>query len=686
MSIVTSGTVNFSDLRLVFKGVTAGSISMSELYSNGVNASGISGIPTSGNVITVAHFRGKSKGPLYAFKLLTFTNAGVTGRNGPTLSQIQSAYSSTSWTQNTSYLNMTTQGIQRWTVPETRSYTFIVCGAHGAMGTGSTTGSRGGRGAFITSTFNLTHGDILYLIVGQAGSYDTGNGGGGGASVVYNSTTNTLLYIAGGGGGTRQNASVNGTDASIYQYGLTSSSSSANNSNTYNNTTYTYNGRTATLGYGGVEGNPSGYGDSGAGWLGDGSDDSTTSTVAVALNSTAIGGGSGQGGSGGFGGGGSGAGSNGGGGGGGYTGGNGGFIAGGGGSYTIASSTNTTISIDTLRSYDLNGSPVHGYIMIPGVILTSPSFNNGTYSTNGTMWVIGGYGPSNTMAYSTNNGVSWTSLGIYIDSTCYGLVYGNNKWVAIGQGGSNNYATSSNGTSWSYYYSSNIGIGWGIGYGNNMFVSVVNGPNGRSDIMYSSDGVNWTATNTYVGGYLNAGVVWNGAIWVVVSDTVIAYSYDAIVWIKIGASSSIFTTRGFDVAYSSSLSRWVAVGEGTNSIAYSNDGITWVGLGTSLLNGYGGYCVAWNGTMFIAGGGQSGPGGMAYSTDGMNWTTLSSGTTGLTSCLVISWNGTTWLAGGDINGTRATSYSTNGTSWTSSTSINSIIPYALRALSSNAVL
>lgn len=55
MSIVTSGTVNFSDLRLVFKGVTAGSISMSELYSNGVNASGISGIPASGNVINVSY-------------------------------------------------------------------------------------------------------------------------------------------------------------------------------------------------------------------------------------------------------------------------------------------------------------------------------------------------------------------------------------------------------------------------------------------------------------------------------------------------------------------------------------------------------------------------------------------------------------------------------------------------------
>jgi starvation-inducible outer membrane lipoprotein len=48
-----------------------------------------------------------------------------------TLGQIQSSYSGTAWTQNTNYLNMTTQGIQRWTVPETKSYKITVAGAAG---------------------------------------------------------------------------------------------------------------------------------------------------------------------------------------------------------------------------------------------------------------------------------------------------------------------------------------------------------------------------------------------------------------------------------------------------------------------------------------------------------------------------------------------------------------------------
>jgi hypothetical protein len=59
---------------------------------------------------------------LYSFTSFTFTNAGVNGMYGPTLAQIQAAYSGTAWTQNTNNLNMTTQGIQRWTVPATGNY------------------------------------------------------------------------------------------------------------------------------------------------------------------------------------------------------------------------------------------------------------------------------------------------------------------------------------------------------------------------------------------------------------------------------------------------------------------------------------------------------------------------------------------------------------------------------------
>jgi hypothetical protein len=301
---------------------------------------------------------------LYSFEYHTFTNAGKIGPYGPTLSQVRSAYSFASWAQDTTnnYLNMTTQGIQLWKVPMTGVYSFVVVGGHGAMGTSATTGSRGGRGGYLTGSITLTQGHIIKIVVGQAGSYTIYNGGGGGASFIYNETTSVLLAVAGGGGGTRQDADYNGHDASTENFGTTSSSSSANDGFAYNNTATLFNGKYASLGYGGVEGYYN-WGDGGAGWFGNGNDDTVSGTVAKALSAEATGGIEAGGADGGFGGGGSGAGQNGGGGGGGYTGGNGGYIAGGGGSYINTSYiSNGAINIDTGRSYVLNGSPVHGYV------------------------------------------------------------------------------------------------------------------------------------------------------------------------------------------------------------------------------------------------------------------------------------------------------------------------------------
>lgn len=135
---------------------------------------------------------------LYNFRTHTFTTAGVTGRFGPTLTQIRSAYSSTQWAQNNSYLSMNVQGIQRWTVPFTATYRITAAGACGS-GYGSA-GNNRGYGAVIRGDFNLQAGQIIQIAVGQAG---TGNGGGGGGSFVVrevNTVNHQPLIIAGGGG------------------------------------------------------------------------------------------------------------------------------------------------------------------------------------------------------------------------------------------------------------------------------------------------------------------------------------------------------------------------------------------------------------------------------------------------------------------------------------------------------
>ena len=64
----------------------------------------------SGRTVTVFDYSVVTE--LYTFTTHTFTNAGVTGSAGPTLAQCKTAYSASSWTQNSSFFNMTVNGIQ----------------------------------------------------------------------------------------------------------------------------------------------------------------------------------------------------------------------------------------------------------------------------------------------------------------------------------------------------------------------------------------------------------------------------------------------------------------------------------------------------------------------------------------------------------------------------------------------
>jgi hypothetical protein len=160
-------------------------------------------MPTIGRIGSTSHFgfdRNAAGSSVYPFTTFTFTPCGITGRYGPTLANMKSAYSATPWTQNTLYLNCITQGFQKWTIPATRTYTITIAGAAG--GTGQT--YAGGTGSIFSFNISLTKNDFLTLIVGQMGTsgsisgYTGGSGGGG--SFIYNSS-NTVLAVAGGGGG-----------------------------------------------------------------------------------------------------------------------------------------------------------------------------------------------------------------------------------------------------------------------------------------------------------------------------------------------------------------------------------------------------------------------------------------------------------------------------------------------------
>lgn len=144
-------------------------------------------------------------GSLYPFTAFTFTSAGVTGQTGPTLTQLRTSYSSAPWAANEAFLNVTTQGIQRWTVPASGNYRIEAAGAKG--GNGLVTG---GFGALMIGTVSLTAASILQILVGQPGVNGTGVGGGGGGTFVV-SSSNTPILIAGGGGGGENQTNSAGT-------------------------------------------------------------------------------------------------------------------------------------------------------------------------------------------------------------------------------------------------------------------------------------------------------------------------------------------------------------------------------------------------------------------------------------------------------------------------------------------
>ena len=135
----------------------------------------------------------------------TFTNAGATGRFGPTQAQIDDSYAGTSLAGAVT-INATHQGIQEWTVPASGTYRIEAWGARGGS---SSKYEYFGKGAKIVGNFQLLTGTLVNILVGQMpsplsnGSTHNGgnNGGGGGGGSFIVKTSNTPLIVAGGGGG-----------------------------------------------------------------------------------------------------------------------------------------------------------------------------------------------------------------------------------------------------------------------------------------------------------------------------------------------------------------------------------------------------------------------------------------------------------------------------------------------------
>jgi len=258
------------------------------------------------------------------------------------------------------------------------------------------------------------------------------------------------------------------------------------------------------------------------------------------------------------------------------------------------------------------------------------------------------------------DGINWTTTtGGFANSAsskvCYGFAWNNsNRWVAVGDSPTSGTASvecikySTDGNTWTNSTGDSLKSAYGVAYGNNMWVAVGNYISGLSTntIVYSTNGTSWTYVTS--GGFSTGigfggrAVTWGGNKWVAVGtgDTAISsiqYSYNGSNWINAGR----FTTTiggdygtGYGVAWNGKL--FIAVGTDEfnplNTIQHSYDGISWrssisgafpSSLRGNSLNRQGGRSVCWDGKKWIAVGYGNGT-ALGYSTiqhsyDGSNW-------------------------------------------------------------------
>jgi len=307
-----------------------------------------------------------------------------------------------------------------------------------------------------------------------------------------------------------------------------------------------------------------------------------------------------------------------------------GFTTGGTLSVAVAKSGYTISgSPKTVTVYYNNGSSGGGDNMTWTAVTENPfsisdTINSIVYANNKFIAVSGVK-----MATSTD-GVVWAAI---TDSTfrIYVIAYGNNKFIAGGEGGK--IATSTDGTTWTTVTTSTFGTSGisAIAYGNNKFVAGVGGI-----IATSTDGVTWTAVDVSSifkkGSYdgINAIAYGNNKFIAVGhngNDYKMAYSSDGETWTPITTTAFEYIDFYDKKPYQATINgivygnnRFVAIGS-SGVIAYSTDGETWTAVADSKFGTTNNTisAIAYGNGKFVAGGSY---GKMAFSSDGTTWTAV----------------------------------------------------------------
>ena len=335
---------------------------------------------------------------------------------------------------------------------------------------------------------------------------------------------------------------------------------------------------------------------------------------------------------------------------------------------------------------DLNWTITDGTFGTRGYDILSIAYGNGKF-------VAGGYFDG--IACSAD-GINWIAVtdSAYASGSIRGIAFGVNKFVAVGKGQQGSTIIySADGISWTAippgitngttttfggrYDSVEI---FDIVYGGDKFVAV-----GGSKMAYSTDGTSWTAippgtvnntTSTFYPDAINRIAYGGGKFVAVGSGGKMAYSSDGISWTAIPSGTANNTTTTFDTTVIKDITygggKFVAVGSG-GKIAHSTDGVSWISIPPGTINGTTTTfdtdqvnCITYGGGRFVAVGSYSYASyriKVSYSTNGENWyaaTTINTGTHP-TEFLSIAYGDNKFITVG-YNGFML--FSSDGTNWT----------------------
>jgi len=210
---------------------------------------------------------------------------------------------------------------------------------------------------------------------------------------------------------------------------------------------------------------------------------------------------------------------------------------------------------------------------------------------NGTYWLAMGNGSVNTMAYS-KDGIAWTGLGKGIFSVqANAAVWNGFMWIAVGSGPGtgqgNTIAFSLDTVNWTGLGATIIptsGTAIAINTARTLLVAAGSNIN-TTKIVYSNDGISWTACYNNPLDVAYNSVVWNGKFWVVggnnsTFDQTLAYSGDGNVWVAEGANRISTAVKG--VAANMGVGSAIIP---TNYTAYTNSNVTDFIFSVPVVNG-----------------------------------------------------------------------------------------------------